>query len=513
MADPASEDVSLAKTAYCLSEGHFYRPQARDLIGRLLRSYLDNVFLTPTELLHSSTYQQKFSAAGNFLEGAVQKAAIAQVKGTETSVTGRIKVLHALLDGLTARARNADGSIPLEGVESAQCLVQFKQALARPETNNRDYTLSRLMTGYLAGCESWLEKLRRIVPVFDDLSHNGATDQNLKYPDMILGEILRSKAALDQLLGETKSLEHLLIALSDLAEGEYQPGENTLEPDLVDQINQLFSSFKLPAGRAGLIFHVYAVLAGRTRLVSADVVEELNGVHRIYQHFQRKGELFGGAKTVILLERRVIRTLSVDNLGEKLRQLPHKHTQVVTLLGVHDIIMDHEHKKLVRNYLDYVLEDREFDAKLVDGGGNIGEKLQRFTLLHGLLVKSNLSDMYKAKYSAFFEDLQESYIKDGGVFAQIDKAMGDPAKKSIYLMELCGSNAFIEGKNLDNARKLIGHYILQPEFIKAYLAGATDPKAMETRINELKKKLLAAGIDETVLDSPPAGGAPSPASA
>ena len=102
MADPASEDVSLAKTAYCLSEGHFYRPQARDLIGRLLRSYLDNVFLTPTELLHSSTYQQKFSAAGNFLEGAVQKAAIAQVKGTETSVTGRIKVLHALLDGLTA---------------------------------------------------------------------------------------------------------------------------------------------------------------------------------------------------------------------------------------------------------------------------------------------------------------------------------------------------------------------------------------------------------------------------
>ena len=38
-------------------------------------------------------------------------------------------------------------------------------------------------------------------------------------------------------------------------------------------------------------------------------------------------------------------------------------------------------------------------------------------------------------------------------------------------MELCGSNAFIEGKNLDNSRKLIGHYILQPEFIKAYLTG------------------------------------------
>lgn len=101
MTAPASEDVSLAKTAYCLSEGHFYRPQARDLIARLLRSYLDNVFLTPTELLHSWSYQQKFSAAGNVLESVVQKAAIAQVKGTETSVTGRIKDLHALLENLT----------------------------------------------------------------------------------------------------------------------------------------------------------------------------------------------------------------------------------------------------------------------------------------------------------------------------------------------------------------------------------------------------------------------------
>ena len=491
----------------------FYRPQARDLIGRLLRSYLDNVFLTPTELLHSWSYQQKFSAAGKFLEGAVQKAATAQVKGTETSVTGRIKEVHALLENLTSRARNADGSDSLEGVEPAQCLVRFKQALARPETTNRDYTLNRLMTGYLAGCESWLEKLHQIVAAFDVLDQNGATDQNLKYPDVFLGEIVRSRAALDQLLGETKSLEQLLIAISDLAEGEYKPGENTPEPDLVNRISQLFSRFKLPASRAGLIFHVYAALAGRTRLASEDVVDELNGVHRIYQRFQRKGELFGGAKTVILLERRVIRTLSVDNLGEKLRQLPHKHNQVVRLLGVHDIIMDHEHKKLVRNYLDYVLEDREFDAKLVDGGGSIGEKLQRFTLLHGLLVKSNLSDMYKAKYSSFFEDLQESYIKNGGVFAQIDKAMGDSAKKSLYLMELCGSKAFIEGRNLENARKLIGHYILQPEFIKAYLAGATDQNAVEARINELKKKLLAAGIDESVLDSPPAGGAPSSATA
>ena len=178
------------------------------------------------------------------------------------------------------------------------------------------------MTGYLAGCESWLEKFHRVVPVFDDLAQNGATDQNLKYLDVFLGEMLRSKGALDQLLGETKSLEQLLIALSDLAEGECQPGESRPEPDLVNRINQLFSSFKLPASRAGSIFHVYAVLAGRTRLVSPDVVEELNGIYRIYQRFQLAGELFGGAETVILLERRVIRTLSVGNLGEKLRQLP-----------------------------------------------------------------------------------------------------------------------------------------------------------------------------------------------
>jgi len=91
------QEATLAKAAYCTDVSRFYTPHARDLIGRLLRTFLDNLKLTPTEVLYSLASQRKLMTSGNVLESAVQRAALAQVKDTEVRATQRIKELHGLV--------------------------------------------------------------------------------------------------------------------------------------------------------------------------------------------------------------------------------------------------------------------------------------------------------------------------------------------------------------------------------------------------------------------------------
>ena len=70
-------DGDLAKAANCKTVKDFYAPRAREVIGRICRPFLDHLIVTPTELLHHREYQKRFELAGNALETAVQKAALA----------------------------------------------------------------------------------------------------------------------------------------------------------------------------------------------------------------------------------------------------------------------------------------------------------------------------------------------------------------------------------------------------------------------------------------------------
>ena len=46
------------------------------------------------------------------------------------------------------------------------------------------------------------------------------------------------------------------------------------------------------------------------------------------------------------------------------------------------------------------------------------------------------------------------------------------------------------------AKKMIGRYILQPEFLALYLAEAKSAEERSSKVNELKRDLLSAGIDD-----------------
>ena len=197
------------------------------------------------------------------------------------------------------------------------------------------------------------------------------------------------------------------------------------------------------------------------------------------------------------------RTLSVENLGEKLRQLPDKVVQVRTLVKVHDILVGQANKRLVRNYVDFVMEDRDFGTKLFSGDGvERGELVKRPADLLKIFDESDLAEIQKKKYPALSVKLQDEYIKSENFFRTLDQESKDPSKKAIFLMELCGGSAFIEGPHLEAARKLIGHYIMQPEFLPHYLSDAKTNEDRNKKVHDLKRHLLDAGIDQDFAGAP-----------
>ena len=80
--------------------------------------------ITPTELLHSVTYQRNLNNTDNSLQGAVQKACMAQVKDTTTPVAARIKEMHALIEGVTKRVRAQEQGYSIEKMETADRLPE-----------------------------------------------------------------------------------------------------------------------------------------------------------------------------------------------------------------------------------------------------------------------------------------------------------------------------------------------------------------------------------------------------
>src|SRR5579872_2975473 len=94
---PAADarDDAASRLVLCKKVGDFYLPAARALIGSLCRNFLDQMALTPTELLFSSRNHTRLEGAGNLLREVVERAGGMQARASGESSHNRIRDLNA----------------------------------------------------------------------------------------------------------------------------------------------------------------------------------------------------------------------------------------------------------------------------------------------------------------------------------------------------------------------------------------------------------------------------------
>ena len=349
-----------APTAYCVTAKDFFAPRSRELLGRLGRPFLDQL--------------------------VIQRAAIAQVKDREQSVTARIKELHALLDDVEKAVSSASRIANRLTLAPDTYAATVRDVVKHTTPMKHDINCYHLASVYLRGGKTWEEKVGRLIALFsEDLSA-----EEIKYIDVLIAEVLRSKTARETLLGAYPRLLDRLYEIVDLHGGRYVAAPEGDAKPVVAKLNDALAKAAWPAVRATLISNIYGILSAWTPLASSEFMDELRAIGDVFRNLQRVKSVLGGARTIQLVEQRVGRTLSLENLGEQVRDVLEKSEQISILLEIGGHVVGKENRKLVANFIAYIIEDSELDQKLVAEREDDVGRLRLFASLHRAVRDSAL---------------------------------------------------------------------------------------------------------------------------
>ncbi|MEJ0067497.1 MAG: hypothetical protein WDO24_00620 [Pseudomonadota bacterium] len=243
---PAGDDAA-SRLVQCKAVADFYLPPSRALIGSLCRSFLDQMALTPTELLFSSRNHTRLEGAGNLLREVVERAGGMQARAAGESAPSRVRDLHALLDKLTAAARELETKEPATPLKPGG----FIQAVAAIRANSPAPAVSakvfRMLTEYLQNARTWSEKLERMIGIGQEA--RGTAE--FGFADTILAEMIVSPAAQESLFSRRINLENKIEDLIEFYKAAYPSRRKEPATQLAADFNALLTTAQLPEDQGG----------------------------------------------------------------------------------------------------------------------------------------------------------------------------------------------------------------------------------------------------------------------
>ncbi len=476
---------TLLADSFCVDVADFFRPAARDLVGRYLAGFLDGLIITPTELLHSAKYQRRLHDAGRTLMNAVDKIATLQARHKSMAGSKRVKELHALIAEASKKVWDDEKERPVPTI-TVKTFARTLAGLAEIGAD-RDYLVSRILTEHLFQYKVWREKVQVLVRLL------AAVEGTADFPlvEAVLAECLRSEPALDQLMGLSERLEDRCDDLVALWKGAWEPRDTA--DDAVADISALIARDDAPRLKAAVEFALMRALAGKMPLRSAEPELEIQAVFEMFRRMWLGSGLLGGAKALAMLEKRQARHINTETVTDLLRERKVLADRVAFLLVLAGIAVGPGNRATLKPFIGHYFGDNDFIVRVIGGQDAPVPKLQTLTTVHRALRSSWLSDDEKAEYAAKVEAAQAELMKRSRLFEQVDKKAGGPAQKVLTLVDLCRKGTFIDGPNLDAVRRVITAYLQTPLFTADYL-GALSGEDKERKVTLLAKTLAGFGI-------------------
>lgn len=488
-------DLSLAPISdapMCRDLADFYTPESRLTIGRLLRKYLDEVVVTPTELLHSGAEMKRFGDKGALLFSAIDRVSTLQAAMSGEDAKARRDFLSRSWDALVARARAlAARKLPV--------VTTFAEILTVVEAGGEEhpYLCQTMMAQRLIETRSWIGKL--------DILLAWAAEQGaapvMALIDGIVADIVLSAQLIQDLLGFQANLGSALIQLCDLAEGRAEPAKFA-PVDSFTALNAVFAAGLLPQAREVLMSRVTRELGGANALSRNEPKQEYEAfvkvLHRLVGH---RGVLGGGAAAEAMLHR-------VSRI--------HAHLGTITAPQALDMTLsalaDNAHRvqyllALTQSPLGEGLAPLLTDqlAARVRGAGHIDlwvpvrlpppERMLALAAVNrALLTAGELEQDFRTALGNHVDNVLANYLIDEGVIEKIDKPDDPLAMRAIRLIKFCGSGVLIEGKSLNLARARVIEHLRQPQFEEKFLASVPEMGKAELHLREFHRLLVQTGF-------------------
>ncbi|MDA8231915.1 MAG: hypothetical protein M0006_11320 [Magnetospirillum sp.] len=481
--EPEAAPDGLVEASYCTTVEHFFGPSSRDLIGRYLAPFLDQLIITPTELLHSAKCQKRLHDSGRTLMNAVDKIATLQARSRKESPAKRVRDLHALIGQASRKIWDDERDHPLPSVKPEG----FADAVTRLPEAERGYGGNRMLADHLTQFKVWKDKIRQLVRLLDLCEGSAA----FPLVETQLAEALRSNPALDQLFGIAECVEARCNDLIDLWKGAWTPRE-TADPVVAD-INALIARDRVPSVKASLEFALLRALAGKVPLRSAEPDAEIQAVFDMFRRMWTGHALIGGAKALALLEKRQARHLNAETVTDLLRDRKVLADRLLHLMTLCGLAIGTGNRETLKTFIDHYFGDRDVVPRVVAGQDPPVPKLQTLTQLHRALKGSWLPEDERAAHAGLVEAAHADLLKRSRLFEQIDKKGGGRSQKVLTLLDLHRKGTFIDGIAVDAMRRQIEIHLRDPGFTADYLQ-CTPGTDRDRKVALLSRTLATLGI-------------------
>jgi hypothetical protein len=305
--------ASIDKAPLCATAGDIAGLEARIILNRLLREFLDRYAITPTELLWDFAHLKRLQNQDNLLMAAIHHIARAQVQGqgANTSAGERARALEAIVNQVIANARDAQlEKKKLPPFDPAD-FDGFRRAVdARfPEAERHVMTMVRLAE-YLGEGRGWEHKLLLAAAlVRDDLSADA-----LSLVDGIVADVLGVGQMVQDMLGQQPSFAAALQCLGDLILG--RSGEGAGVPEGRQVVARLIA--RLPDSRRVLVDRLVRELKSDKPLGRNDPEAERDKLAKLKERLRdASGAVIGGAEAEAAFEARrgALRKLLLRRMG------------------------------------------------------------------------------------------------------------------------------------------------------------------------------------------------------
>lgn len=492
-------DISLSpvkEAPVCRALADFYGLDARLTMGRLLRKYLDEVVVSPSELLHSAAELKRFGDKGTLLFSSIDRISTLQAALTGEEGKARRDFLSKMWDEGLARARKFLAAKPAVPKTFADVLKGVAKG-----GDEHPYLCLSFMALRLLEVRSWIGKLDILLAWAEEAGGLGdEAGPALALMDGIIADILNSAQMIQDLLGYQANLGAALCSLADLAEGKGEPAK--FAPETFKGLNALFARGVLPQARQVLMARVVRELGGQNPLSRNEPKQEYEVCHKVMHRLVGHRGVLGGGEAAEALIHRVSRihshlgTVSAGQAVElALSALSDNVLRVQFLLALHVSPLG----RGMGAALTDTLAVRVRDARGIDAWLPVRmpppERMAGLTAANRALLTAEAPDIdLRKQLAAEVDDTLAAYLVDEGVIEKIDKPDDPLALRAIRLIKFCGSGVLIEGKSLNLARARVIDHLRQPQFEEKFLASVPEPGKAERHLREFHRLLVETGF-------------------
>ncbi len=468
---------TIKPTIGCEKVSDLYSADGRRQIGELLRDRLDDWQLTPLEILYNYDNYLRLAQAGTTLQGAVQRAAVAQVKMTGEAVGERVKKLYGLIDEAAGALKAlSESGFPLIDEERFASLLTGLEG-----EDERGFLLCGAIAQDLAKCRTGVEKLRRLLGLMRE-NHPGWACRIL---DHYIAELLALRGVLDEVLGVRAAVDRIFAIAALLGSG---PGHGGAATGLAGRLARFMEARLLRQTQRVLKRQLLEAVGQQRRWTQGSLIEEFRAIARVAQELSGNlGVETAGAGLVQQLEDRTARFLNSQTIGNYLEGCKTPADRLSALLDLEPFVLGADNKRMLANYMLPQLTGPD-EAFWLKDEGSPARAMKRLADFQRRVLASTLTRFTRDQLAERFDALCVALIEKAKIFEKLRASRMAPYDAVMRIFALIEQGLLTEGQAQQLAVEEARRYMRSKGFVQQ-LAALPDEEERKRRLDALRRML------------------------